>query len=287
MKVIDGRPTAIAPSHEEFERVAAQPLLCYACGLECDLTLAREHLSKAYAMHQEVRTYQDRMATAQGAIEGPLVQLTLGGQGSGLEAEIPSPAPGPRPPTPIFRYRATFEKGEEVKYLSHLDLTRALPRAGLFSNWQVSTNDDATLGRLADRTFDPNQLVLVAEQVTAPSTAGARNGSGSVEYTSYAPKDIKLQTKADAPSILLLNDKYDPEWHVYVDGKEGKLLRCNYIMRGVAVPAGRHNVEFRYQPALHGLYTTLDGLALAIVLCVVVPFIPERGEQKPEATRTA
>jgi radical SAM-linked protein len=29
----------------------------------------------------------------------------------------------------LHRYRATFEKGEPVKYLSHLDMTRALPRA--------------------------------------------------------------------------------------------------------------------------------------------------------------
>src|SRR5439155_10542125 len=157
------------------------------------------------------------------------------------------------------------------------------PRASLFSNWQVSTNDDATLARLADRAFDPNQLVLVAEPVAMPSPAAGTNASGSVEYTSYAPKDIKLRTKAEAPSVLLLNDRYDSEWHVYVDGKEAKLLRCNYIMRGVEVAAGKHDVEFRYQPALHGLYTTLGGLALAIVLCVIVPFVPERtGPEKSE-----
>lgn len=118
VKIIDGRPTAIAPSHEEFERVASQPLLCYACGLECDLTKSREHLGKAYALHVEVRSYQERIAAVKEVIEQPLVEL------QGL-----APTPNPTPPTPLFRYRATFEKGEEVKYLSHLDLTRALPRS--------------------------------------------------------------------------------------------------------------------------------------------------------------
>ncbi|HEY3139384.1 MAG TPA: TIGR03960 family B12-binding radical SAM protein [Blastocatellia bacterium] len=118
VKVIDGRPTAIAPSNEDFERVASQPLLCYACGLECDLTQSREHLDKAYALHKEVRTYQERIATVKDVIDRPLTELR------GL-----SPSPITQPPTTIYRYRATFEKGEEVKYLSHLDLTRALPRA--------------------------------------------------------------------------------------------------------------------------------------------------------------
>jgi radical SAM family uncharacterized protein/radical SAM-linked protein len=141
VEVIDGRPTAIAPSHEDFERVASRPLLCYACGLECDLTLSREHLKKAQAMHKEVRTYEQRIAAVKEEIDRPLVQLTrAAGDGSQLSEEsvekadlnnpqADSPAPDPRPPTPVFRYRATFAKGEEVKYLSHLDLTRALPRA--------------------------------------------------------------------------------------------------------------------------------------------------------------
>src|SRR4030095_9654104 len=118
VKIIDGRPTAIAPSHEEFERVAAQPLLCYACGLECDLARSREHLGKAFAMHEEVRTYAERIASVNELIEQPLVEL------KGL-----APAPDSQSSTPLFRYRTTFAKGEQVNYLSHLDLTRALPRS--------------------------------------------------------------------------------------------------------------------------------------------------------------
>jgi len=126
VKIIDGRPTAIAPSHEEFERVASQPLLCYACGLECDLTQSRDHLARAYAMHEEVRTYEERIATVKEVIDRPLVQLQRDAEEI---ASAPLPLGASARPAPLFRYRASFEKGEEVKYLSHLDLTRALPRA--------------------------------------------------------------------------------------------------------------------------------------------------------------
>src|ERR1051325_9301698 len=100
VKIIDGRPTAIAPSHEDYERVAAQPLLCYACGLECDLALSREHLKKAYAMHEEVRTYQERIATVEDVINRLLVQLK---QVSVEEPDPHSPTPDTRHPTPVFR----------------------------------------------------------------------------------------------------------------------------------------------------------------------------------------
>src|SRR5207249_3098903 len=154
--------------------------------------------------------------------------------------------------------------------------TQALPRAVLISKWQVSSNEEAALNQIADRRFDPKQTVVIDENVSIAATPAGTNASGTIDYVSYSPKDIKLKAKAEAPAILLLNDRYDPEWRVYVDGKQGKLLRCNYIMRGVAIGPGNHEVEFRYEPALHGLYTTLGGVALALVLCCVVPFIPER-----------
>lgn len=125
--IIDGRPTAIAPSHDEFDRVASQPLLCYACGLECDLAQSREHLIEAQAMHRSVRTYEERIGAVKEIIEQPLVQLLRTKaeeqRNGGAEGTTPAAA------ATLFRYRATFEKGEQVKYLSHLDLTRALPRA--------------------------------------------------------------------------------------------------------------------------------------------------------------
>jgi radical SAM family uncharacterized protein/radical SAM-linked protein len=120
VKMIDGRPTAIAPSNKEFERVASQPLLCYACGMECDLEVSRKHLEHAVALHKEVRTYEERIsAIKEAGIDRPLVQLA-----SSVEKarEVKSEST-------VNRYRAVFEKGERVKYLSHLDLTRQLPRA--------------------------------------------------------------------------------------------------------------------------------------------------------------
>lgn len=125
VKVINGRPTAIAPSHEEFERVASQPLLCYHCGLECDLTESREHLEGALAMHKAVRTYRERVGPLDLVGAGGLVQLQKGGSRAGDEGQRATCEPA----RVLRRYRASYSKLERAKYLSHLDLTRALPRA--------------------------------------------------------------------------------------------------------------------------------------------------------------
>jgi radical SAM family uncharacterized protein len=136
VKIIDGRPTAIAPSHEDFERIMSQPLLCYNCGLECDLELSKKHLEKALELHKEVRTYRERISGLQDRGQGGAEELVQLSRASGEAAPTTSDATNGEqsplhteaPPT-AYRYRTTFSKLGAVKYLSHLDMTRALPRA--------------------------------------------------------------------------------------------------------------------------------------------------------------
>ena len=66
--------------------------------------------------------------------------------------------------------------------------------------------------------------------------------------------------------MLLYNDRASRDWRVWVDGKQTQLLHCNYIMRGVFVPAGEHKVEFRYEPTLIPLCVTLSAFVLGILL---------------------
>ncbi len=146
-----------------------------------------------------------------------------------------------------------------------IEFTGALPRTKLYSTWQVNTNDEAVLQTLASREFDPTQTVFVAEPI-APSAAITNVNAGTVEYTSYAPKHIKLNAKVATPAVLLLNDKYDPNWKVLVNGQPAPLLRCNFVMRGVQLPAGTHTVEFRYAPPNGALYISLAAVALGIAL---------------------
>jgi hypothetical protein len=105
---------------------------------------------------------------------------------------------------------------------------------------------------LGSPAFDPEETVLV--NTSLPARPAAESGGpnpdtgngGTVEFVSYAPKEIVLQSKADFASVLLLNDRFDPQWSVSVDGKPATLLRCNYIMRGVQLDPGPHTVRFSF-----------------------------------------
>ncbi len=144
----------------------------------------------------------------------------------------------------------------------------ALPRAKLFTQWQVLTNDDeGTLERLADLAFDPQAMVLVNSPVPAsPSPAAAEPANPKVSITRYEPKRVVLNVASALPGVLLLNDRFDPNWKVTVDGRPEELLRCNYIMRGVHLQPGTHTVEFRFDPPHWMFYLSLVSILVGAAL---------------------
>jgi hypothetical protein len=209
------------------------------------------------------------------------------------------PKPGIERPTQYEELTAVVNSAGEGQY-ALFNFAGALPRVKLFTHWRVSTNDpailkqwaketqqrmppdwgnavadlnltdQATLKELATESFDPWKTVLLSEPISAPANSASVTNSGTVDFVSYAPKDIKLKAQSAAPTVLLLNDKYDPNWQVRVDGKRADLLRCNFLMRGVYLDRGTHNVEFIFKPDVRMLYVTLAGIGLGILLLGVV-----------------
>jgi hypothetical protein len=146
------------------------------------------------------------------------------------------------------------------------EFTGALPRAKLYSNWQVNTNAATVLKTLADLTFDPAKTVLIDLPSKNLPLVATNENSGSVEFVSYAPKHIAFAATNSTPAVLLLNDQYDPNWSVTVDGKPAELLRCNFMMRGVYLPAGQHTVKFDFIMPHKLLYVTSSAMLLGILL---------------------
>jgi hypothetical protein len=190
------------------------------------------------------------------------------------------PKPGIEQPTQLEELTAL--PNDNGRY-ALFEFSGALPRASLYFNWQVSTNDAATLQTLARTNFDAWQTVLVSTPLPAAPVANATDENArTVKYESYEPKHLVLRTEAGKPAVLLLNDRFDPNWNVSVDGKPAELLRCNFIMRGVLVPPGPHTVEFKFfLPHSTLLYVSLTAFGVALLLGGGLFFLTHR---KPGTT---
>jgi hypothetical protein len=179
---------------------------------------------------------------------------------------------------PALVHTVTPDRNRYQSQFALFEFTGALPRVKLYSHWQVITNDQATLTQLASKDFNPEQTVLVAEAISQSQGSATNASPGTVEHTGYGPRRIELRAKVESPCVLLLNDKHDPTWKVFVDGKPAPMLRCNYIMRGVQLDKGEHIVEFRFEPVMRGLGISVAMDALGVVLIAFVVLRWRRGD---------
>ncbi|MGO8766070.1 MAG: hypothetical protein ACLQSR_13165 [Limisphaerales bacterium] len=188
-----------------------------------------------------------------------------------------------------------------------IDFTGALPRAKLYADWQTNstaelnnftTNLDAAdtiifgnagtnglliLKKLESPSFDPQKTVLLDAPVAGATPDATVQDAGTVEFQSYAPKKILLDVDARVPAVLLLNDKYDPNWHVSIDGQPTALFHANFIMQGVFVPAGKHTVEYQFYMPSKPFYVTVVAIFAGLILCGILVF--HRPAPKPSAPR--
>jgi hypothetical protein len=126
---------------------------------------------------------------------------------------------------------------------------RALPRAGVVDVQRVVPTEEAELEAVLDPRFDGRRTV-----VTSTPLPGLRRGplggpAGSARIVAYEPERVVVEATARRPSELVLTDLHYPGWTVELDGEGADLHRVNYLLRGTSLPAGRHRVEFRYEPA--------------------------------------
>ena len=158
----------------------------------------------------------------------------------------------------------------------------ALPRAGVYAHWRSGVADETALATLPDPEWDPHREVLVAEKIPAPDFEYANAKVVPARYEFYDPKRVVISTDADYSTVLMLNDKHHPAWQVTVDGKPAKLLRANYLMRGVHLSPGKHTVEFKFAPPAGSIRISLAGLGLAGVLGALLIFVPSRRREEDD-----
>ena len=168
--------------------------------------------------------------------------------------------------------------------LSVIEYVDALPRVKLYPQWQVSTNDDATLQALGNPAFDPQQTVLVSDPLAAPNPANAGKDPGTAMVNpNYRAKRVELEADVKVPSVLLLVERYSPKWQAEVDGKPAKILRCNFIMRGIYLEPGKHTVVMRYVAPTGTLWMSLAVIAAGLILWGFVALVRPDAETPPGA----
>jgi len=138
--------------------------------------------------------------------------------------------------------------------------SNALPRVFVPKSVTTTTSDGEELEALASPQFNPADVAYVESPVELPTLC-----RGTAEITNEIPTHIMISAHMETPGLIVLADNWDRGWHAYWNGRPVPVLRANYAIRGVVVPAGTGTLEFVYRPASLILGLWLAGLAVIVL----------------------
>jgi hypothetical protein len=141
----------------------------------------------------------------------------------------------------------------------------ALPRAFVVAGQRVVSSEDEALAAVTDPRLDLRRTAVVEEPLDGLPEIAAEDVGGRAEITEYQPDRVTVAAEARRDGVLVLGDIHYPGWKASVDGRDVPVERVDYLLRGVRLEPGTHEVEFRYEPLSWRLGWIVSLVALAIV----------------------
>lgn len=120
------------------------------------------------------------------------------------------------------------------------------------------------LAQLLAPGFDPGREAIVAGDPRPSPQPGA--AAGRVELVEESDHRLRYRVDTPAPGLLVTGEIYYPGWRASVDGVPVPLLRADYALRAVAVEAGEHEVEFRFDGGSYQRGRWLSWAGMGVIL---------------------
>jgi hypothetical protein len=125
--------------------------------------------------------------------------------------------------------------------------------------WDLLTSTQADLERV---------VILESEEDNPETNCSTGSQMATVSIVEDRPNKIKMQVNTQASGWLVLSDQWYPGWTAEIDGEETSILRANYLFRAVKLPAGDHQVVWKYNPLsfrMGLLISTISWLVIGII----------------------
>ena len=156
------------------------------------------------------------------------------------------------------------ETGQPKKQVNPGALGNAWPVEQI--NWV--DNADAEIAALTG--FDPVREAVVDKRYE-PALQGfiaQYDSTAVIGLISYEPDRLVYEYHSQLPQMVVFSEIfYDKGWEAYVDGELTPHIRADYILRAMAIPAGKHEIVFRFEPAA---YARGEKIALASSIGIVL-----------------
>jgi Bacterial membrane protein YfhO len=167
----------------------------------------------------------------------------------------------------------------------------AQPNPGAFGNcwlvkgikWVNNANEEM---KALDSTDLKDTAVIEKSFASVAKALPQPDSSASIKLVQNLNDKIDYTFNSATPQFAVFSEIYYPfGWNAYVDGKKTDYAKVNYVLRGMNLPAGKHEIEFRFEPSSFttGRMISIWSNLIVMITIVVALIFYLRKKNKPDA----
>jgi hypothetical protein len=134
--------------------------------------------------------------------------------------------------------------------------------------------------------FNPAKEAVIVNafknQITKSSFPVQENEK--IQLISYQPDELHYKYSAREEKLAVFSEIYYPAgWKCYVDGKESQYFRTDWILRGMIVPAGDHEIKFTFKPASYYVGNKISLASSILLILLFAGYFTAKIKMKPKS----
>lgn len=123
--------------------------------------------------------------------------------------------------------------------------------------------------------FNPAEVAIVDDvfksQLNGPVTAA--DSTASIKQVAFDNDDIKYESNSNAAHVAVFSEIYYKDWKATIDGQPAPYAKADYVLRAMLIPAGKHTIEFKFEPKSYYTAATLTRIAIWILYLILIAYI--------------
>ena len=145
--------------------------------------------------------------------------------------------------------------------------------AWLVKEVKVVANADEEMNLLS--TFDLSNKALVDQRFGL--STNSYSATGSILLSSYEPNHLVYDVNVDEASFAVFSEIfYDKGWNAYINGELNQHYRVNYVLRGMNLPKGEYQVEFKFEPQSVAIGSSIS-LVCSVLIYLLLSLVVFKG----------
>ena len=115
-----------------------------------------------------------------------------------------------------------------------------------------------------------NVAVVNSKDFELKNTAFAKDSSATITLENYKPNYLKYVSNNSNEGLAVFSEMYYGKgWNAYIDGKSVSHIRVDYVLRALNIPAGKHTIEFKFEPQViktGSMITLMSSIGMLLLL---------------------